>query len=622
MHPQFLSPEMEVLDRAYRITLPAKAVCVLEQLTGIPSTTPVRMHNSNITPLGFNPALWYTVGNYFVRGRLRRYAKEIPQGWKWDLPHRFETLCSLADPEDLPWLLARFGELPSESRPLALRMLGASFGSDEKVIALLASLSLGAGSERLAALDGRARAGDASVRESLLSILKEGASNERAEAAIALAFLKEEQVLPVLGSLLAGTGSEDHERKPIDHPVERADERDILRLRILEALGRFEREKVIEVLLPEKGNFFIAGLLAFLGDREGEEVLVKALEDPETRLRAARPLLRFGRGPGYERARAHLPELVREAVERGCGALVASGKKGREGLNPAMQHFAAFVLKRCGKVEEARGLLEQAPEGGQKWQKWKVAAQAVVFEALAYLEVGEGEEDLEAAGEAIGMLLKEIRSDQKRNYVSPYGASCPWPFSDFYCLALVRYWLSEGYEEDVLPPVVWEEMGHHIGSVQRPDGTWRYNYSHSSNAGNHTPAGGVVMALTAAARGSPPKDKERFAKLLRKMREEEPVRKALEWLDRNYLIGGNPQGNSEFVALAYQFLFASGQIASMCERETLAGIDWRQKGDEYLVLTQRSEGNWMVLGPDTAYGFDTGLALLFLKRDFLIPWER
>ena len=101
------------------------------------------------------------------------------------------------------------------------------------------------------------------------------------------------------------------------------------------------------------------------------------------------------------------------------------------------------------------------------------------------------------------------------------------------------------------------------------------------------------------------------------------IRKALEYLDKNFVPSSNPgeeskeKGKKGLYDCEYQFLFFLNAAIGDSGIKKLNSMDWQDESVKYILKTQNKNGSWHSKAFHSDPISDTCFALLLLKKEFL-----
>ena len=165
---------------------------------------------------------------------------------------------------------------------------------------------------------------------------------------------------------------------------------------------------------------------------------------------------------------------------------------------------------------------------------------------------------------------------------------------------------------------VWDSIFRYYKDSQTPDGGWVYSFDYNSGSATltMTVAGlcGLEIAgqeLNAARRKLAPDGSDPQCGVYP---ENEPIRKALQWLGEGDAPGGS---RFRFIDGSHTFynIYGIERAGRLTGRRLLSGHDWYREGCEFLVGEQHDDGSWFRSGlSDRVSNIATSFALLFLSK--------
>ena len=172
-----------------------------------------------------------------------------------------------------------------------------------------------------------------------------------------------------------------------------------------------------------------------------------------------------------------------------------------------------------------------------------------------------------------------------------------------------------------IQPVVWLRTRNHFLAYQAPDGAWGYQ-SRMRGTGSMTVAG-IASLVIAGMELEQTQEKLVAGKVVGcgKVREPEPLRRAIDWLGRNAGISiddrgrvvrvTNPRSSSAWV---FYYLYGLERAGRLTGRRYFGNHDWYREGAEWLVRVQDPvSGAWKGPGLERPV-IATSFALLFLSK--------
>lgn len=97
------------------------------------------------------------------------------------------------------------------------------------------------------------------------------------------------------------------------------------------------------------------------------------------------------------------------------------------------------------------------------------------------------------------------------------------------------------------------------------------------------------------------------------IKKDEKIKKAIDWLTKNFTVDRNPCGIGDQDRWDYYFLYGLERAGAVTYIEKFGTHDWYQEGAQYLVRNQEKDGRWKNKY-QVMDALNTCFAILFLKR--------
>jgi len=152
---------------------------------------------------------------------------------------------------------------------------------------------------------------------------------------------------------------------------------------------------------------------------------------------------------------------------------------------------------------------------------------------------------------------------------------------------------------------------------QNADGSWGYKPG-QYGTGSMTCAGIASMVITAdrVGQGSAQVDGERIRCCLGEGADDSPIRRAMQWLGRNFAVGANPYSPLDGKLHLLYYLYGLERAGRLTAQRFIGGHDWYREGCEHLLRMKGGavSDHWVGVADEEHPLIATSLALLFLSK--------
>jgi hypothetical protein len=181
---------------------------------------------------------------------------------------------------------------------------------------------------------------------------------------------------------------------------------------------------------------------------------------------------------------------------------------------------------------------------------------------------------------------KRIRGDHSNTQIAHYGA-----------------WAAARKNIEI-PTQYWQLVYKHWALTQNKEGGWGYGTGRSEKVRDTMTAAGLASLFVAADNLF----QKQFVQC-GKAPTAEPIRKALDWFDRNFWTPGG-----YWPGPRYYYLYAVERVGLASGYKYFGKKDWYKTGAKWLLGRQNGNGSWQGRGLDRDSLVSTSFALLFLVR--------
>lgn len=150
-------------------------------------------------------------------------------------------------------------------------------------------------------------------------------------------------------------------------------------------------------------------------------------------------------------------------------------------------------------------------------------------------------------------------------------------------------------EADIeIPQDTWADAEKHLLRTQSGDGGWTYTLGGYSY-GSMTAGGLGGLAICKFYQN-------------KKIKEDPDIKKAVDWLDKNFTVMENPGIRGNPTSWHYYYLYGLQRAGVLSETESFGTHNWYNLGARFLIIEQDVDGSWNKNAQDTCF------AILFLSR--------
>ena len=153
--------------------------------------------------------------------------------------------------------------------------------------------------------------------------------------------------------------------------------------------------------------------------------------------------------------------------------------------------------------------------------------------------------------------------------------------------------------------------------TQNADGSWGYKPG-QYGTGSMTCAGIASMAITSdrVEGGSAQVDGDRIRCCLEAGSDESPIRRAMQWLGRNFAVGANPYSPLDGKLHLLYYLYGLERAGRLTAQRFIGDHDWYREGCEHLLRMKGGavSDHWVGVAQEEHPLIATSLALLFLSK--------